>query len=67
MNEKKGKSDFYNWSIEHGDYIRDYECTSTFEKKRKRSLIRSKVLKVLGVVSIFLFLIFVIIDLLLKT
>lgn len=67
MSEKNIKSNFYNWSIEKGDYIRDYECTSTYEKRKRRSIIKSKTLKVLGAAGLFLFVLAVIIDLLSKT
>jgi hypothetical protein len=67
MIEKDKKSNYYKWSIEQGDYVRDRECTSTFEKKKKKRLIKSKVMKVFGITGLFLFLIAIIIDLLLKS
>lgn len=67
MSDKNKKSNYYNWSIEKGDYVRDYESTTTFEKKKRRNLIRSRALKIIGFAGFILILLAAIIDLLFKT
>lgn len=57
---KKDTEQNFNWSVEHGDYERDEEATSTYlrrKNRKKRIKLFFSILAYLGGVSIITYLI----------
>jgi len=61
MHTKKKENNYYQWSVEKGDYERDDEATKTYHKKRKIIKRTKMIVKILiysiiiSIISYFLF------------
>ena len=54
MNRDKPAHNYYTWNISKGDYIRDHECTTRYERYIKKKERLLKLSKTVGVVTLIL-------------